>query len=356
MTKERKIKVLVVEDSDVMRMHLVHMLNSDPQIQVIGTAANGRAALEFLARNSPDAILMDIEMPVMGGFEATRRIMESKPYPIVICSGSSNPEEAMTAFRSMEAGAVAFVPKPVGNGNENFEAAAAHLRETVKLMAEVRVVRRWPHFTDYRAKAASDSLPCKPIGQTRLIGIGASTGGPPILQTVLSSLPKDFPVPILVVQHIASGFLEGLTNWLNQTTGLKIQIASYGVQPMPGQVYFAPDDFHMSVRQGGEIALSKDSPDNGLRPSVNRLFRSLADVCGPSAIGVLLTGMGKDGAEGLKRMNDAGAVTIAQDRETSVVHGMPGEAIALGAASHVLAADKIASALVAEVGHMAVVK
>ena len=349
MTRDRKVKVLVVEDSDTSRMHLVHLLNSDPQIQVIGTAANGLAALGFLKDHSPDVILMDIEMPEMGGFEATRRIMESRPMPIIICSASANPREAATTFRLMEAGAVALVEKPVGSTCTDFDAAANHLRETVKLMAEVRVVRRWPRKDTPALESFLASSANKPANGTPLIGIGASTGGPPVLQTILGALPKDFAAPILIVQHIAPGFLESLVDWLNQTTGLKNHVAAYGVKPLPGHVYFAPDDFHMTVRAGGEIVLSKEQSANGLRPSVARLFRSLADVCGLNSVGVLLTGMGKDGAQELKAMKDIGALTIAQDRETSVVHGMPGEAIALGAATYVLSADRIASALVAQV-------
>ncbi|MBI2946982.1 MAG: chemotaxis protein CheB, partial [Verrucomicrobia bacterium] len=179
-----------------------------------------------------------------------------------------------------------------------------------------------------------------------LIGMGASTGGPPVLQTILASLPKDFSAPILIVQHIARGFLPGLTEWLNQTGGLQIHVASYGTCPLPGHVYLAPDDFHMGISASGRILLTREEPENGLRPAVSYLFRSLAEVCGPSALGVLLTGMGKDGAAELKLMRDQGAITIAQDRESSVVHGMPGEAIQLGAAAYVLPPEGIAGALV----------
>jgi two-component system chemotaxis response regulator CheB len=167
------------------------------------------------------------------------------------------------------------------------------------------------------------------------------------LQTILTGLPKDFAVPVLIVQHIAAGFLPGLVEWLNQTTGVKVHIAAYGDQPLPGHVYLAPDDFHLSVRMGGQIMLTKEEPENGLRPAVSHLFASLAHICGAGSMGVLLTGMGKDGAAELKRMKDRGAITIVQDRESSVVHGMPGEAIALGAATHVLPADRIAAAMVA---------
>lgn len=220
------------------------------------------------------------------------------------------------------------------------------LLQTVKLMSEVKVVRRWP-----RPLAATPPMPRQgggPLARAAIavVGIGASTGGPPVLQTILAGLPKDFPAPILVVQHIAHGFLTGLAEWLDHTTGFQVHIASYGIQPLAGHVYLAPDDFQMGLGVGGRIILTKEGPENGLRPAVSYLFRSLAEVCGPRSVGVLLTGMGKDGATELKLMRDRGATTIAQDRDSSVVHGMPGEAIRLGGADHVLAADKIADGLV----------
>jgi two-component system chemotaxis response regulator CheB len=183
----------------------------------------------------------------------------------------------------------------------------------------------------------------------RLIGIGASTGGPPVLRTILSGLPKDFSVPIFIVQHMARGFLPGMVDWLSQTTGLGVHIAAHGDEPLAGHAYVAPDDFHLAADARGHIRLAREAAENGLRPAVSYLFRSLAEGCGPSAVGVLLTGMGKDGAAELKQMRDRGAFTIAQDRDSSVVHGMPGEAIELGAASQVLPPERIAGALIAQV-------
>jgi two-component system chemotaxis response regulator CheB len=351
MMNDRKIKVLVVEDSTVVRTMLVHILSADPQIQVIGTANNGREALEFLTRQPPDVILMDIDMPEMNGFEATRRIMESRPLPIVICSGSSDPRETNTTFRLMEVGALACVEKPLGKEHKDFERVAAYLRQTVKLMSEVKVVRRWPRSETAIPNVAPATTKRHAPTKIQFIGIGASTGGPPVLQTILGGLTKDFPVPILIVQHITPGFLDSLANWLNRVTELKIHVASHGTHPLPGNVYLAPDDFHMTVGSDKSIVLSKDDPEAGLRPSVACLFRSLASACGPNAVGVLLTGMGRDGAQELKLMHNLGAMTIAQDRETSVIHGMPGEAIAIGAATYVLPSDKIASALVTQVNH-----
>jgi two-component system chemotaxis response regulator CheB len=347
------IKVLVADDSSLMRTLLVHLLNGDPGMQVIGTVNDGQAALDFL-NASPiraDVVLMDIHMPRLDGFEATRRIMETQPLPIVICTATADPRELAVAFRSMEAGALACVEKPVASDHPDFELRVQHLLQTVRLMSEVKVVRRWPRRAAPAiapANAAADPRSLR--AGIKLIGIGASTGGPPVLQTILSGLSKDFPVPLLIVQHITRGFLPGMVEWLNQTTGLQVHIAAHELCPLPGHVYIAPDDFHLGVGAGGRLLLSREPPENGLRPAVAYLFRSLADTAGPCSVGVLLTGMGKDGAAELKRMKDRGAFTIAQDRASSIVHGMPGEAIELGAATQVLPGDGIAGALIAQVG------
>jgi two-component system chemotaxis response regulator CheB len=342
-----KINVLVVDDSIVARLLLVHLLEADPQIQVIGTVNDGQAALDFVNQKKPDVVLMDIHMPHLDGFEATRRIMETQPVPIIICTANTDTKEVATTFRMMEAGAVAFVEKPVVREHPDFEQLATMVLQTVKLMSEVKVVRRWPR-SRLASLPASARQPVEsklaPAG-CRFVGIGASTGGPVVLQTILASLPKDFPVPILIVQHIAHGFLPGLVEWLNQTTGWQVHVAAYGTWPLPGHAYLAPDDFQMGVTASGRIFLTRGDPETCLRPAVSYLFRSLMEACGPNVVGVLLSGMGKDGAVELKLMRDGGATTIAQDRESSVVHGMPGEAISLGGATHVLPPDQIAAML-----------
>jgi two-component system chemotaxis response regulator CheB len=340
-------------------MLLVQLLNSDPKIHVSGTAKNGLEAIESLAREKPDLILMDVEMPEMDGLEAARRIMETRPVPIVICSGSSNQRGSINMFRLVEVGAVAFVDKPRGRGHKDFESSTAHLIQTVKLMSEVKVVRRWPRRTA-GAGLADSSQSVTGVHRTskavELIGIGASTGGPLVLQTILNALPASFPAPLVIVQHIAPGFVDGLAEWLNQPEGIKVHVAASGMRALAGHAYLAPDDFHLTVRPGREIVLIRDPPLNNLRPSVDRLFQSLAETYGPSAVGVLLTGMGKDGAAELRQMKDRGAFTIVQDRESSIVHGMPGEAIELGAASIVLPPDKIGSALISQVSRQSVRK
>jgi two-component system chemotaxis response regulator CheB len=347
-----KIDVLVVDDSVVARLNLLHLLEFDPQIHVSKVVNDGQAALDFLKENQPDVILMDVNMPGLDGFETTRRIMATRPVPVIICSSITNPNDAATTFRMLEAGAVACVEKPVGREHADFERMAAELRLTVKLMSEVKVVKRWLRTgsTPVTAHALPDTEVRPPVKEITCIGIGASTGGPPVLRTILAGLPKDFPVPILIVQHIAHGFLPGLVDWLNQTTGLRIHVASPGITPLPGHVYFAPDDLYLSLGVSGKIVLTGVEPEKSLLSTVSFLFRSLAKEGGPRAVGVLLTGMGKDGAAELKLMRDKGLITIAQDRESSVVHGMPGEAIALGGATYVLPADNIAGALLTLVG------
>ncbi len=340
---KNKIDVLVVEGSAVTCRLLVQLLESDPQIRAVSAVTSGQAAIDYLLGSTPNVILMDIHMPRLNGYETTRSIMETRPVPIVICSALASD----SVFLSLAAGAVACIEKPTDRGHPNFEALAGILLQTVRLMAEVKVVRRWPRRQILSAPSPDVSSKGRTVkGNVKIIGIGASTGGPPVLKTILSGLPQDFPVPVLVVQHIAPGFLSGMADWLGQSTGRQVHVASCGVLPTPGHVYLAPDDYHMGIDPDGHIILARESPENGLRPAVSFLFRSLAETRGPHAMGVLLTGMGRDGAAELKLMKDRGALTIAQDRASSVVHGMPGQAIALGGATLVLPPDGIASALV----------
>lgn len=341
------IRTLVVEDSAVVREFLIHVLSSDASIQVIGTASNGVEAVEAVKQKKPDVITMDIHMPKMNGFDATRRIMETHPTPIIIVSGSSNKNEIATTFQALEAGALAVVHRPTGIGHPEYDATAKELIQTVKLMAEVKVVRRWPRPNKKTPVALIPELEAKKAPpEVQIIAMGASTGGPVVLETILSLLPRDFPAPILIVQHMAAGFLQGFVEWLTQSSGIPVHVPAHGEHVQPGHVYVAPDGYHMGVGGGGRIELSKDEPENGLRPSASYLFRSVARTFGQKAAGVILTGMGKDGAEELGSLKQLGAVTIAQDEETSIVYGMPGEAVKLGAASYVLPPEKIAAALI----------
>ncbi len=342
------VKVLIVEDSRVVQEFLAYLLTSDPAIQVVGVASNGEEALKAVRQKRPDVITMDIHLPGIDGFEATRAIMETLPTPIVIVSASANAREIASTFRAMEAGALAVIPCPPGMGHPEHQAAARELIRMVKLMSEVKVVKRI-------RRTAKEHLPVSPLTRPALkaaagiqvAAIGASTGGPPVLQKILAGLPQDLPFPVLVVQHIAPGFVGGFVEWLASASRFPVHIASHGEQPLPGHAYVAPGGFHMGVGSGPRIMLSDHAPENGLRPSVAYLFRTVAQILGPRAVGVLLTGMGRDGAKELKAMKDRGAITIVQDEESSVVHGMPGEAIKLDAATYVLPPDGIVAALAA---------
>lgn len=340
------IKVLVVDDSPVSRELLVYVLNSDPEIKVIGTAHNGEEALKAIGHEKPDVITMDIIMPKMDGLEATRVIMETNPIPIIIVTSSFNLREVDFSFKATEVGALTLVQKPRGIGHPSHEKDAKELIRVVKLMSEVKVVKRWP---DIR-KAALVSGKAVDAGrrsdEIKIVAIGASTGGPPVVQIILSTLPKNFPLPILIVQHMAEGFMTGFVEWLNHTSAIPVHVAVHNTMAQGGVVYVAPDGAHMAVAANGRITLVNDAPENGLRPAVSYLFRSVLHAYGSHAIAVLLTGMGKDGAVELKLMRERGALTVAQNSESSVIFGMPGEAVKIDAARYILAPEEIASLLI----------
>ncbi len=359
------IRVLIVEDSATVREFLVAVLRADPQIEVVGTARNGEEALEAVMRLQPDLVTMDIVMPRLGGLEATRRIMERRPTPIVIVSAYVPSSEAQASFEALEAGALAVVPRPVALQGPAHAKSAAALIRTVKLMAEVKVVRRWASHKP--ASTGSSEFPAVPRLATApadrplvnpnpgsfpqkealVVAIGGSTGAPGVLHTLLSLLPRDYALPVLVVQHMAPGFIDGFAEWLTRATGFKVAAAVDGELLRPGQVYLAPDHRHMGLRTPGQIALSDSPPEQGLRPSVAHLFRSAALCFGGKGAGVLLSGMGEDGAAALKLWRERGALTIVQDPRSSVVNGMPGAAARLGAAEFILPPESIAARLAA---------
>lgn len=339
------INVLIVEDSVVARELLNRILSSDSDIRVIGTASNGDEAIAFVNRTKPDVITMDIVMPKMDGFEATRNIMETNPVPIVIVSGSLVQEEVEKTWRAMEAGAVAVLEKPRFTATISGE--AAKLIQTVKLMSQVKPVRRWKRSKlNGRVDPPAVTKNSEPASRSiRVVAIGASTGGPLVLHTILRELPPTFPAPILLVQHITAGFTAGFVDWLDRSCSLTVRLASHGEMALAGCVYVAPDGRHMKIDAEGRILITAENTKKGIVPSVASLFRSVALAFGDKAVGVLLTGMGKDGAEDLYLMRQQGAVTIAQDEESSVVYGMPFEAVKLGAAMHCLPPDQIAKML-----------
>lgn len=345
------IKVLVVDDSPVVRESLTHILESDPDIWVVGTAGDGEEAIEAVRKKRPDVVTMDVHMPKMDGFEATRNIMETNPVPIVIVSGSVDPREVSMTFRAVEAGAVAFVVRPAGIGHPEHVKTVKELIQNVRAMSGVRVVRRWPRPA---REVKPDPLPEKAAGRETpeigLVAIGASTGGPAVIQRILASLPRNFPAPVLVVQHMAKGFTAGFAEWLAQSSGIPVKIAVHGELLHPGCAYVAPDGYDMLVEKGGRITLRKGDNSNGHCPSVSHLFHSVAEVYGGNAAGILLTGMGRDGAKELRMMKERGAVTMAQDEESSIVYGMPGVADQLNAATYILPPDSIVDVLKRVVG------
>lgn len=337
-----KIRVLVVDDSPVARELLVHVLNGAPETEVIGVANDGEAAVREAGRLQPDVIVMDIHLPGLDGFAATRKIMETWPTRIVMATATTDPKEVAANFHAMEAGALSVLAKP-RMGHPHFAAEAEELVRTVRLMSEVPVVKRWPRGD--RASHAPAGVGAAAVNALRIVAIGASTGGPIALQRLLSGLPKDFPVPIVIVQHISDSFVDGLTEWLTDTTGYRVRVAAGGEPARPGVAYVAPSGRHMRVQVNGTIALVDGPKEHGVRPSVSVLFRSVVASFGAATAGVLLTGMGRDGACELKAMREAGGITFAQDRESSVVFGMPGEAVTLDAARYVLSPEQIAAVL-----------
>lgn len=346
------IRVLVVDDSAVLRQSTRFILESDPELKVIGEASNGAEAVSQVERLGPDVITMDIGMPRMDGFEAIREIMAEHPLPIIVVTSMDLDREQEVASHITRLGAVSILNRPSGIASTGYKLFCSKLVDQVKLMSSVRVIRRIrtmqgatpPSVTmlERRVNPPSPTLAGVSAAATRLIVIGASTGGPAALHQILSQLPENFGLPIMVVQHISFGFVEGLASWLDSACKLRVQVGKQSERLTPGTVYIAPDNYHMQVDRFNKIVLSATDPVAGHRPAVTALFQSVAQFYGASALGVILTGMGSDGALGMKALSLTGAMTLAQDQASCVVFGMPKEAIALGAIRHILPLDQIA--------------
>lgn len=330
------IRVVLAEDSDTCRALLTVVLESDSELRIVGHAHDGEAAVALTEQLRPDVVVMDAYMPVMDGFAATRNIMLRCPTPIVIVSASMDVAHVAASMRALAAGALTLLPKPVSPTAPGFDELAQQFVRTVRAMADVKVVRRFHHgpaATPLNAPTATlvDGRP-----RPRVVGIGASTGGPAALQRVLTDMPTPVAVPIVVVQHIARGFVEGLAGWLDAVTPHNVRVAAHGEPLRPGSVYLAPDDHQLWITRRGTVDLSRRAAVGGFLPSVNVLFASLGESYGSSALGVIMTGMGQDGIDGLRELRAAGALVLAQDEETSVVFGMPAAAIAAGLVDAVL--------------------
>jgi len=318
---------------------LTAVLESDSQLRIVGQAHDGEAALTLTEQLRPDVVVMDAHMPVMDGFASTRNIMLRCPTPIVIVSASMNVAHVAASMRALAAGALTLLPKPVSPSDPGFEELAQQFVRTVRAMADVKVVRRFHHpvaATLTSPLIASNLSQADGRPRPRVVGIGASTGGPAALQRVLSAMPSKVPVPIVVVQHIARGFVDGLAGWLDAVTPHNVRVAAHGDHISAGTVYLAPDDHQLWITRRGTVDLSRRVPVGGFLPAVNVLFSSLAESYGASALGVIMTGMGQDGIEGLRDLRATGALVLAQDEETSVVFGMPAAAISAGLVDVVL--------------------
>ncbi|MCX7173609.1 MAG: chemotaxis-specific protein-glutamate methyltransferase CheB [Proteobacteria bacterium] len=339
------IRVLLVDDSLITLAILQRILAVAPEIQVAGTAANGRDALDMIPSLQPDVICTDLHMPLMDGLEFTKAVMERFPRPILVLSVSVQKEQTANIFQMLEAGAIDVMAKPRETAMAGHELDAQELVSKIKILAGVVVIRkRWKE--PYAAATPDRSYqPATEAAPPEIIGIGASTGGPQAFREILAHLPGMFPVPLLCVQHISEGFLQGLVDWLSEKCPLNIMTAETGILPKPGTVYFPREGTHLVVDGQGRLECSYAQPCDGHRPSISVTFKSLARVYGKSAAGVLLTGMGRDGVDGLGAIAQEGGTTIAQDEESSIIFGMPKEAIAANAARYVLPLAKIAPTL-----------
>lgn len=339
------IRVLIADDSLLIRTVLRDLLAVDPGIEIVGEASDGRAAVEMTACLKPDLVIMDVIMPVMDGLEAVTAIMASTPVPILMLSANTDPADSRSAFAAIRLGALDVMAKPAGATTEAFAQLSAQLIAKVRSLSRIRVMH---HFRPKRQVPPPVPAPTAsgPAGTRRILAIGASTGGPKAVLQLLKELPADLPAAGLIVQHIADGFAAGFAEWLDREVPLKVVLAREGEELQPGRLLVAPNGNHLTVTDSGRVALRNTAPLHNCRPAVDALFQSLAAAgVGGETVGVILTGMGNDGAAGLKALHAQGASTLAQDEASCAVFGMPKAAIDAGGVDRVLPLNALAGAI-----------
>lgn len=334
------IRVLLVEDSPSQLQLLRAYLEATPDLVVVGTATNGQEAVQSTLRLRPNVVAMDIHLPVFDGYEATRQIMQQQPTPIVLFSASSGNAE-QRAMAALAAGALAVVRKPAGPADPSSATDREHFIRTLRLMAGVKVVTRHP------PRPTPVRVPRPPTANVELVAIAASTGGPAALQTLLADLGPRLPVPIVIAQHVAVGFAQALTDWLASVAPQPVHMVSEELPLTPGHVYLPADNLHLVISQPGKVSVLPSSDNDRYCPSGDHLFASVARHYGGRAIGVIMTGMGEDGARGLAELAAAGGITFGQDETTCVVYGMPKAAKALGAVRHELPLERLGLSIAA---------
>lgn len=340
MGEPKIVRVVIADDSLVAREMLAQILATDAGIEVVGQAKDGIEAVEMVERLRPDLVTMDIHMPRLDGLGATEKIMAFIPTPILVVSSSVHGEGMGRAFEALNMGALEVIKKPEPRDWAELDRIGRDVIRKVKILSNVRVIThiRGRHGPQGQIPAAKGPV------QRSIVAIGSSTGGPSALLSVLGRLPKDFPVPIIIAQHIADGFVPGLVSWLDSGCPLKVVEAEEGQRPEAGGVYIAPTGTNM-VMDGNCLRFQAPAPGQVYIPSADTLFDSVARSHSRRAIGVILTGMGADGAAGLKLMRNAGAATIAQDEATCTVYGMPKAAVDAGAVQQILPVNSIAEAI-----------
>ena len=346
-----RVRVLVVDDSALMRKLIPIILERDPDIEVVGTAMDGAFALRKIAELHPDVVTLDLEMPRMDGIETLRLIMRNAPLPVIVFSTHSK-EGAYSTFKALALGAIDFVAKPKEAAAGHLDPIASQLIEKIKIAKRAGGRKALPQ-PQVEAVAPAKRISHVAIPPNRVIAIGISTGGPNALQYVLSQIPNDFPATFVVVQHMPEGFTEMFARRLDECCALEVHEAKSGDLLVAGRVLICPGNRHIMVRRmprGEMVVLSDSPPINGHRPSADVLFHSVAQEFALTAVGILMTGMGEDGAEGLGAIKAAGGHTIAQSEETCIVPGMPRAAILKGYANKILPLDTLAAYLVSQYG------